>query len=212
MTFILAEDAALKSLLSGITVADEKNPTRPVSVWFGYPDVELRTQNFPFITIDMIDIRHALDRQHSGNYYDSDRQGTVAVQNNVFYGYELPVAYDLIYQVSTYSRHPRHDRAIAFQLLTKFPAMRGRLDVPNALGTSTSKRHMFMDDFIKLDRAEGENGNKRLLRNILTIRVVSEMTPSTAAQVIPGVTSVNINNDNATVPWATTIPAGKLPV
>lgn len=212
MTFILAEDAALKSHLSGITVSDEKNPTRPVKVWFGYPDVEVRTQEFPFITIDLVDIRHALDRQHSGQYYDSDRQGTQEPQGNKYYGYEVPVAYDLLYQVSTYSRHPRHDRAIAFQLLNKFPAMRGYLEVPNALGTSTSVRHMFMDDFIKLDRAEGENGNKRLLRNIYTVRVVSEMSPATAAQAINGVETVNINNINATVSWDITIPDGQLPV
>jgi hypothetical protein len=191
MTFILAEDAALKSHLNGITVSDDKNSSRPVNVWFGYPDVEVRTQNYPFITIDLIDIRHALERQHSGYYYDSDRQGTEVSQSESFFGYEMPIAYDLIYQVVSYSRHPRHDRALAFQLMNKFPAMRGYLPVPNAVGTSTAQRHMFMEDFVKLDRAEGENGNKRTLRNIYTVRIVSEMSPATVAQRIPGVQTVD---------------------
>ena len=193
MTFILAEDAALKTHVSGLKVADEKNANRTVNVWFGYPDVEVRTQNYPFITLDLIDIRHASERQHSGYYYDSDRQGTIANQSSKFYGYEVPMAYDLIYQVVSYSRHPRHDRAIAFQLHNKFPAMRGYLAVPNALGTSTAQRHMFLEDFVKLDRAEGENGNKRTLRNIYTVRIVSEMTPATAAKIIPGVQSVDLS-------------------
>jgi hypothetical protein len=193
MTFILAEDAALKSHLSGITVSDEKNPNRPVNVWFGYPDVEIRTQNYPFITIELIDIRHAIERQHSGYYYDSDRQGTQAPVANNLYGYEVPVAYDIVYQVTSHSRHPRHDRALAFQLMHKFPAMRGYLAVPNALGTSTAQRHMFMEDFVKLDRAEGENGNKRTLRNIYTVRVVSEMTPAQAADALVGVETVYVD-------------------
>jgi len=210
MTFLLAEDAALKSSLSGITVADEKNANRPVRVWFGYPDVEIRAQDFPFITIDLISMRNATERQSSGEIYDSNFQGTIAPVNNVFYRYEIPVAYDLIYQVTSYSRHPRHDRAIIFQLNQKFPAMRGHLAVPNALGTSTAYRHMFLESFYKQDSAEGENGNKRLLRNIYTVRVVSEMTPSVAAAAaIPSVTVVSLNK-NANSSWIeTTVPDDK---
>jgi hypothetical protein len=210
MTFLLAEDAALKSSLAGITVADEKNANRPVRVWFGYPDVEIRAQDFPFMTIDLISIRNATERQSSGEIYDSNLRGTVAPQEGVFYKYEIPVAYDLIYQVTSYSRHPRHDRAIIFQLNQKFPAMRGYLAVPDALGTSTAYRHMFLDSFYKQDSAEGENGNKRLLRNIYTIRVVSEMTPNAAAAVgIPDVTSVSINK-NSSGSWnETTVPDDK---
>jgi hypothetical protein len=212
MTFILAEDAALKTYLGGLTVSDEKSATRSVGVWFGYPDVEIRAQNFPFITIDLISIRHATDRQHSGYYYDSDNQGTQSTATNKLYGYEMPVAYDLSYQISSYSRHPRHDRALAFQLTNKFPATRGYLAVPNALGTSTAQRHMFMDSFTKLDRAEGLNGNKRILRNLYNVRVVSEMTPTAAQTALDAVLSVNINNRNATVPWTTNIPTGKTPI
>jgi hypothetical protein len=210
MTFLLAEDAALKSSLAGITVSDEKNANRPVNVWFGYPDSEIRAQDFPFITIDLISIRNATERQHAGEIYDSNLQGTITPQTGIFYKYEVPVAYDLVYQVTSYSRHPRHDRAIIFQLNQKFPAMRGHLAVPDALGTSTAYRHMFLESFYKQDSAEGENGNKRLLRNIYTVRVVSEMTPTTAANVpIADVDTISLNR-NANNSWSeTTVPADK---
>ena len=87
--FIVAEDLALKTHLAGLTVSDEKSATRQVKVWFGYPDVEARAQEFPFITIDLIDILPANDRQNSGVMYDSDYNGTIASAANVFYKYDM---------------------------------------------------------------------------------------------------------------------------
>jgi len=208
MTFILAEDAALKSYLSGLTVSDEKSNPRSVGVWFGYPDVEIRSQSFPFITIELMDIRQSFERAHSGYYYDSDNQGTVISSTNTLYGYEYPVPYDLVYQITSYSRHPRHDRALAYHLMNKFPGFRGFLPVPNEIGTSTAYRHMFLGDFTKLDRAEGENGNKRLLRNVYTITVMSEMSPTLAYAYIT-TQFVSINNRGAKAPWTTSIPEDK---
>jgi hypothetical protein len=199
VTFILAEDAALKSYLSGVTVGDELSNPRPVKVWFGYPDVEIRAQDFPFITIDLIGVREATERQTSGYVYDQNYMGTITPStdsrgNPKWYGYEIPVAYDLIYQITSHSRHPRHDRAIILQLNKKFPGMRGHLQVPDDLGTSTAYRHMFLEGFFKNDRAEGENGNKRLLRNNYTVRVVSELPLSLVDQL----TAVNIVNSTLT--------------
>jgi adenylylsulfate kinase-like enzyme len=175
--FIVAEDLALKTHLAGLTVSDEKSATRQVKVWFGYPDVEARAQEFPFVTIDLIDILPANDRQNSGVMYDSDYNGTIAPSAGVSYKYDIPVSYDLVYQVTSYARHPRHDRAIMYQLLNKFPSKFGKLAVPNQLGTETGYRSMFLDGFVKRDAVESETGNRRLLRNALSVRVVSEMSP-----------------------------------
>ena len=175
--FIVAEDLALKTHLAGLTVSDEKSATRQVKVWFGYPDVEARAQEFPFITIDLIDILPANDRQNSGVMYDPDYNGTITPAAGVSYKYDIPVAYDLVYQVTSYARHPRHDRAIMYQLLNKFPSKFGKLAVPNQLGTETGYRSMFLDGFVKRDAVESETGNRRLLRNALSVRVVSEMSP-----------------------------------
>lgn len=182
--FIIAEDAALKSHLAGLTVADEKSSTRQVKVWFGYPDVEVRAQEFPFITIDLIDINPANDRQNSGVMYDKDYNGTVTPVTGFFHKYDIPVAYDLVYQITSYARHPRHDRAIMLQLLNKFPSKFGKLAVPNQLGTETGYRSMFLDGFVKRDAVDSETGNRRLLRNALSVRVVSEMTPTIAASAL----------------------------
>lgn len=178
--FIIAEDNAMKLRLSGITVADEKSGSRQVKVWFGYPDVEVRAQEFPFITIDLIDIIPANERQTSGYMWDDDNQGTASPSGGR-YGYDIPVAYDISYQITSYSRHPRHDRAIMYALFNKFPSKFGKLAVPNQTGTETAYRSMFLDGFVKRDAVDGETGNRRLLRNVLTVRVVSEMSPLQAS-------------------------------
>lgn len=194
--FIIAEDNALKTLVQGMVVSDKKNMGRPVKVWFGYPDIELTDQVFPFVTLDLIDIVPANDRQHQGRLYDNDYQGTVAPGGDDSYAYDIPVAYDLVYQVTTYSRHPRHDRALQIQLLQRIPSKYGKLAVPNQLGTETAYRSMFLDGFTKLDTVEEDTGGaRRILRNALTVRVVSEMSPYQAAVAIPRVEDVFIDND-----------------
>ena len=205
--FIVAEDLALKTHLAGVTVADEKSASRQVKVWFGYPDVEVRDQAFPFITVDLVDIVPANDRQHQGRFTDNDYRGTIAPVNGIVYSYDAPVAYDLIYQVTSYTRHPRHDRAVMYQLMNKFPSKYGKLAVPNELGTQTGYRSMFLDGFVKRDAVEGETGNRRLLRNVWTLRVISEMTPAVASDVSSKiVATVEINTTN------TYIPSGYQPV
>lgn len=212
--FIIAEDEAIKNYLQGMVVADEKSAanngptgpikTRPVKVWFGYPDVEARAQEFPFVTIDLIDVVPANDRQVQGKLHDGDYRGTITAVPGLAYEYDYPIAYDLIYQLTTYARHPRHDRAILFQMWNKFPSKYGVLPVSNQLGTEYSKRSMFVDGYAKRDTFEdAESGNRRLLRNVFTLRVVSEMTPATAAAAIPAVTTVNLNlpvNNQTSIP------------
>lgn len=200
--FLIAEDTALKTLLQGMTVGDEKTAYRPVKVWFGYPDVEVRAQEFPFVTIDLIDVIPANDRQNSGYLYDTDNRGTVAPEAGFTYVYEIPVAYDLVYQVTTYARNPRHDRALLYQMFNKFPSKYGKIAVPNELGTEIGYRSMFVDGFVKRDAVDGETGNRRTLRNVYTVRVVSEMTPSVAAKKLSTVEEIIINlpQNNSYIP------------
>ena len=197
--FIIAEDGALKELCQGMTVSDNANANRQVKVWFGYPDIEVREQTFPFITIDLIDIIPANNRQTSGVQYDNDYAGTRPQSTTGYYEYSIPVAYDLVYQITSHARHPRHDRAIMTQLLNKFPSKYGKLAVPNQLGTDIAYRSMFLDGFVKRDTADSETGNRRLLRNTFTVRVVSEMPPSAAAELIKAVETVNIDTISYTL-------------
>ncbi len=199
--FIVAEDLALKTHLAGLVVSDEKSAYRQVKVWFGYPDVEVRDQAFPFVTIDLVDIVPANDRQHQGRFTDNDYRGTIAPVAGSTYSYDVPVAYDLIYQVTTYTRHPRHDRALIYQLMNKFPSKYGKLAVPNELGTQTGYRSMFLDGFVKRDAVEGETGNRRTLRNVFTLRVISEMTPEAATAISAQIVeTVELNTTNTFIP------------
>jgi len=199
--FVLAEDSALKGHLSGITVSDDKNATRPVKVWYGFPDVEVRDQSFPYITIDLIDILPANERQTYGFITDTDNLGTVTPDPNYVYTNQIPVAYDLIYQITSFSRHPRHDRSIIYQLMTKFPSKYSRLKVYTPDGTGFTIRSMFVDGFVKRDTVEGETGNRRLLRNVYTVRVVSQMTPDVANAVATKlVSTVQVNNTTSSIP------------
>ena len=198
--FIVAEDLALKTFLQGLTVSDDKNQARPVEVWFGYPDVEVRDQTFPYITIDLIDILPANARQTYGYLVDNNYRGTITPVNGTAYRYLTPVAYDLVYQVTSWSRHPRHDRALQFQLFNKFPSKYGHLVVPNELGTESSSRSMFLDGFVKRDTVDSETGNRRLLRNVYSIRVVSEMTPAQAQSALTEVETIYINATTSNIP------------
>lgn len=205
MTFLLTEDAALKTHLSGLTVVDEKSVTpRSVQVWFGTPDVELRDQKFPFITIDLMDIRIASERQHSGVIYDQDNAGRVLPATNMVYQYEYPATYDLIYQISTWARHPRHDRQIIAQIMSqKFPNRYGKLGLVADVGTEVSYRHMFLDEYLKRD---GVEDGRRLLRNIFIIRVVTDLPHYDGTATTKKVAAVQIN------PTTTNIPLDKLPI
>ena len=189
-SFIFAEDAALKSHLQGITVSDLKDNERDVKVWFGYPDVELRAQEYPYMVIDLYDIQPANDRQAGGIWLDNTNRGTEVPSATQTYAYYAPQTYDLYYQVSSYSRHPRHDRAIMLYMLNqKIPGKFGHLLVPQQNGIGTVARHMFLEGFVKRDSVED---GRRLFRNVFSIRVVSEMTPLQALQATPQVETVNI--------------------
>jgi hypothetical protein len=205
VSFILSEDLALKTLLTGIVVADDKNATRSVGVWFSNPDLESRAQSYPYITIELLDFDPATYRQHSGVFQDNDLQGTIAPSGNIVYSYEIPVAWDLMYQITTYSRHPRHDRAIIAYLLNKvFISKRGYLAVPNDLATETSYRHLILEEFTKRDTIED---NRRLYRNVFTVTVSSEGTAATYTTVTNTVSTVNINKSTTA-----DIPSGQQPV
>jgi len=197
MSFIIAEDQALKNLMQGIVVSDEKNNTRSVQAWFSNPDPELRNQSYPYVTIELIGVEWANYRQASGFFIDNDRQGTVSPSSGEVFEYEVPAAWDLMYQITSYSRHPRHDRAIIAHLLNNdFVANRGFLPVPNELGTQTSYRHIILQDFAKRDTVED---GRRLFRNVFTVLVTSESTPDSGDSVA-WVEEVLINENPTNIP------------
>lgn len=173
-TLFLEEDNMLKELLKGISVhdqrADNEQIARPVSVWFGQPDVELRDATYPFITIDLIDILEDRARSHRGQV-DITTAPYLAPANtpiNQAWAIDYPIPVNLDYQVTTYSRHPRHDREILGELLYS----RLKFRYATLIGNDDTVRRLDVLDVSKRDVVEQA---KRLFVNAITVRVSSEI-------------------------------------
>ena len=220
--FLLAEDAALKARFANVTVSDDRNGTRPVQVFFRYPESETE-RTYPFITIEMIDLIHARNRQHSetqitypkvgipqrSNYVDAPdtmtywpsrvadmetvpATGRQFIQSNEF----IPV--DLLYQVSTFTRSALHDRQLTSQMLSTItPFRKGFIEVPED-GTI---RRLDLLDWTTADLLDSEAGyRKRIFRKIYTLQMTAEI-PSTdmygmhqITEIVPTVVASNSNS------------------
>jgi hypothetical protein len=201
--FLLAEDEAIKKRLTGLTVTDDRKNTRPVQVFFRYPDAETERE-YPFVTIEMLDIVHAKNRQHSELpiYYYNTAGGASAPtgassmpnamnywpSNSPDFGYLdnkndfqvlvsnefVPV--DLLYQISTFTRSALHDRQLSANLLTKvFPFRRGSIHID----ADNTDRRLELLDWSTADLLDPEAGyRKRIFRKVYTLQMSAEL-PST---------------------------------
>jgi hypothetical protein len=200
--FLFAEDEAIKKRFSNITVTDDRDAERPVQVFFRYPEGETE-RKYPFITIELIDIVHAKNRQHSELYLDTHRPGH---PNNLDYwpstssasspnveGFDYfstteftPV--DLLYQVSTFTRSAIHDRQMASQMLANIVPFRYSSIMIEADGTS---RRLDLLDWSTADLLDPEAGyRKRIFRKVYTLQMTSEI-PTTALLGLKKVSSVS---------------------
>lgn len=184
MAFVFNEDRALKNLLSGITVSDYKNASRPVGVWFGQPDVEIRNQSYPYITIELIDILEDRSRNNRGytqlNYtpegYDPDKT----------YYSELPVPVDIEYQVVSYTRQPIHDRQILIDILSnKLPFRYGTMEVPE---DGTLRRV----ELVGYRKRDGIESGKKLYSTLFSIRISSELFYSDIVEAAETIETISI--------------------
>jgi len=177
MPFILNEDAALKTLLTGLTVSDAGNSARPVGVFYGQPDPQIRQQSYPYITIDLIGVSEAKERTHSGlvplTYLPEGVDPTINYGNIL-----TPIPVNLDYQVTTFARQPRHDRQIMAQLFQqgRLPLRFGYLLVPE----DNTVRRLDMLGFSKRDITEQD---KRLFSNVYSIQISSELFRQDLVQV-----------------------------
>jgi hypothetical protein len=195
--FLLAEDAALKARFATLTVSDDRNGSRPVQVFFRYPEAETE-RNYPFLTIEMIDIVHARNRQHSEtqvvypkvgipnrskfdtspdrlNYWPSriSNLQTVPSTGKEFIVSNEFVPVDLLYQVSTFTRSALHDRQLSSQMLsTIVPFRQGFITVPE----DDTIRRLDLLDWTTADLLDSEAGyRKRIFRKIYTLQMSAEI-------------------------------------
>lgn len=206
MPIILNEDAALKLMLQGIKVYDSANAQRPVGVWFGQPDMEIRDQVYPYITIDFIGYSEDYSRAHRGlitmPYYPEGVDAGTTGQNGAGskqYVTEVPIPVNLDYQITTYARQPRHDRAIMAEMLTgqRIPLRFGELVVPE----DKTVRRMDLLGFTKKDTTD-QNG-KRLFSNVYNVRISAEVLPIEIAQKFPVQQPPLISLNSQSIPFET---------
>jgi hypothetical protein len=198
MTFLLAEDKALRLKLQGITVTDQQadasEVTRQVGVRFGQPDQELAKQAFPFIIIEMIDVEKDDAREMRGIaspwYMAPDDLGPTES-----FVVHTPIPVNIDYQITAYSRHPRHDRQIMAQLLgTVLPIRFGVLEVATDVvdgdgDPTTTVRRL---DVLNVSKRDIPEQSKRLFMIAITVRVSSEL-PVDVIKVLQQVTSAHID-------------------
>lgn len=178
MTYLLSEDAGLREKLQGMTVSDQKSSdqsvARKVGVWFGMPDQEIRDQSYPYVTIEMLEVNRDVSREHRGVAYDDYLRGDIP--ENTPFKTQIPVPVYIDYQITTFARHPRHDRQIMAQLTAqKLPIRAGVLELDDG-----TVRRLDVLQVVKRDQVEQ---NKRLFMNAITVRVSSEIPPQTLTEL-----------------------------
>jgi hypothetical protein len=171
MTFLLDEDKAIRELMQGIVVHDQKadgsDTPRPVGVWFGQPDQELRNQVYPYITIDMVGINRDPQREMRGNTH-AEYLRPEGVAEGQRWETELPIPVNIDYQITTYSRHPRHDRELLSEILYQKLSFRfAQLFV----GEKTIHRL----EVINVAKRDTTEQAKRLFVNAFTVRLATEI-------------------------------------
>jgi hypothetical protein len=199
MPIILNEDKAVKTMLQGITVSDSGNATRPVGVWFGQPDLEIRAQSYPYITIDFLGYNEDFTRAHRGEIQMPYFPEGVATDKQYITEFPIPVYLD--YQITTWARQPRHDRQIIGEMLTgqRIPLRNGLIVIPE---DKTVRRMDFLG-FAKKDTTDGDG--KRVFSNAYTIRISAEVLPTVLEQYI-AVTSTNVSLNSQSTDFVTLTP------
>jgi hypothetical protein len=182
--FMLAEDEALKSYLTGIQVPGmkETDPKTDVGVWFRWPTGE-RQLKYPFITIDSITAEPAYELFHSNHYmaveglYQPDFSPHLPEPSDgwgkMSYSVLNYLPFRLVYQVNVYSRHNLHDRYLRSIFATDVFPQR-----PFWLGVDADAtwRRTEQIGYAASDQSEtSESGTKRIFRKIYTISMLAEV-------------------------------------
>jgi flagellar biosynthesis regulator FlaF len=201
VTFLLGEDKALREKLQGMVVHDQKadgsSTPRSVGVWFGQPDQELRSQSYPYITIDMMDVQRDTEREMRGivdaAYLQPDNLNVPGANQ---FEVDMPIPVNIDYQITTYARHPRHDREILAQILGTRLLRFGYLEIVEKDVTSGNTETITSTfrrmDLLSVAKRDSTEQAKRLFVNAITVRVSSEIVQS-AYRAIYQVTNVHVD-------------------
>lgn len=197
---LLAEDAAMKTYLSGLTVPGRgEGDWIDVGVWFRYPEGE-RREKYPFITIDFLGINPSFERWTSsfkipenaavfrdpetgeevrrGMYIPSVASELPELEDPDETGYSIDnfLMYTLMYQVTTFARSALHDRYLTSRFMTDvFPPRSFFIGVD----ADATWRRCELASMQAADTYETtESGNKRVFRKVYTVTMDAEIPQS----------------------------------
>jgi hypothetical protein len=172
MAWLLNEDEALKNKLSGITVQETALPDPvPVAVRFTVPEDEYADLTFPLITLTQAQVQRAPERESRGVVQLRALPEGTDVTKGPYYA-EVPVPYDIDYQVVLYTRTRIHLTYLV-GLLATFPYLPERfgfLEVPQ----DNTVRRLDLLGGPELDAGRDANG-KRLFTATYRVRVSTEL-------------------------------------
>ena len=190
MPWILDEDAALKTKLSGLRVSDTNAgaSARPVLCRYRMPENEFATATFPMIVIDRQSILKDDEREHRGQtrlQYTPESQGAwnplVEDYNTSPYKVDYPIPFNINYNITAYSRKEQHNVELVSQLAQQelLPARFGYLEIPQ----DGTVRSLFLEGGPEFE-ASKDSGGKRVYRTHYVIRVATELPPTIAAAAV----------------------------
>jgi hypothetical protein len=185
--FILAEEAALKKHLSGITVPGTpfSNPLAkkvPVKVWYRYPEGE-RQISYPFICIDFLSAEPAFDLFHSDYVQDAEGLYRPSISptipspsegwNRQNWKIHSFLPFRLMFQVTHYARSNLHDRYLTSIFMTDVLPVRPFHIVCEADMTWRRVENLGMASQNAIETTE--SGTKRIFRRYYTISMLAEI-------------------------------------
>ena len=188
---ILAESAALKAKLSGISVPRPGGDPRRVRTYFRYPD-EQTERIYPFITIEFMTLQFANDRAMSATLVPTDYWPSMYpsfeeyAEENGLSQYTGRVGsaeaiwwhpYNMLFQISTYSRDPLDAITIDGILVGThyIPDRWGYLDIPEDGSCRWLDRlEMRTANFIE---GNPQGMNQTVFRTIYTVSVNAHVAP-----------------------------------
>lgn len=208
--FLLDEDAALKEKLQGLVVIDTNNAERPVDVFYREPQKEVRTVRYPYITLYLTAIQRDPMREQRGIIdpaslyaipgYNPDGVATTAARS------EMPIPVNLIYNVTTHTRNPIHDRQLVWAL-TRFDRLSwrsGYIDVGDeATGTV---RPLTLMSISPADMKDAQSDP--IFRKVFTVIVASEVLDDRVLEIervlevqlgLRGTTGIEVDEDGVPI-------------
>lgn len=193
MVWLLAEDAALKKKLTGLTVEGSAlTEPIPVDVRMSVPEDEYADFTYPLIMITQADVIRATERESSGfSQLKALPEGMDPTSGPYFA--TIPTPHDIDYQIVLYTRLNQHRTELVGRL-AHFEYLPERFGFLDMQGDSTVRRLDLLGG-PEMDSGRDKD-QKRLFTATYRIRVSTELFLLGDPVTFPTVETVSVNIDD----------------